>query len=89
MYNSNNAEQERIITTMQNKKNTALTAATLAAQQQDMVELNDQDLQNVIGGFDGDFDDDFGSSRRSSFEKIVIIKRRVNRRSFFDGDFDD
>lgn len=72
---------------MMNKKNTSLTPEAIAAEQQSMVELNEQDLKSVNGGWGG-FDEDFGSSRRSSFEKTIIIKRRSSRSSFFDDDFD-
>ena len=74
---------------MMNKKNTPLTPEAIAAEQQSMVELNEQDLKSANGGWFGDFDDGFGFGRSASFQKTVIIKRRVSSRFFGFDDFDD
>ncbi|GCE06710.1 bacteriocin [Dictyobacter aurantiacus] len=80
---------------MQKGKNTMLNknnAESNAVELQGMIELNEQELAAISGGWggydDGDFDEGYGSSRRS-FEKIVVIKRRFSRRHFDYDDFDD
>ncbi|GHO84980.1 hypothetical protein [Dictyobacter formicarum] len=72
---------------MMNKKNMPLTPEAIATEQQSMIELNEQDLENVSGGWGG-FDEGFGFGQSQSFEKTVIIKRRVSASRYGYGDFD-
>ncbi|WP_338256966.1 hypothetical protein [Dictyobacter halimunensis] len=74
---------------MLNKNN----AESSAVEPLGMIELNEQELAGISGGWGGwgDYDDDFddGYGSRRSFEKIVVIKRRSSRRHFDYDDYDD